>query len=287
MDAVYQHDLIGDNFPYNIFQTDLFEFPPHWHEDIEVILNLDEPFDLGLRDNVYTLDQGDIMVVSSKEVHYFLAQAEPRKRLILQFKSRLMHQDRSNKHHIFTQPLIKTNHPNYNVFRDIMMAIKQEESAKIDGYEYMIMSKIYELITNLLRHLDIALVSTDDINSQQKKLNKLTSVFDYVMSNYQKDIDLDNIAQVAGYSSYYFTRFFKESTGMTFMNYLNHYRISKAIEELLINDSSILEISLNAGFKSIKTFNRVFKNLKGCSPTEYKNAISDQQLSNFVEIFNC
>jgi AraC-like DNA-binding protein len=72
---------------------------------------------------------------------------------------------------------------------------------------------------------------------------------------------------------YHFTRFFKDTTGMTFWQYLNNYKVSKAVNLLINTSDSISEIAFNSGFNSIKTFNRVFKQVKGCSPSEFRKAI--------------
>ena len=75
---------------------------------------------------------------------------------------------------------------------------------------------------------------------------------------------------MAGYSKYHFSRLFSEYTKETFCDYLNLRRI-KAAEELLLNDSlSVTEIAMQSGFSSIATFNRLFRSLKGCSPSEYR-----------------
>jgi AraC-like DNA-binding protein len=97
-----------------------------------------------------------------------------------------------------------------------------------------------------------------------------------VEHNYTREITLAEIAGAANFSIYHFARFFKEATGMTFIQYLNNYRISKAIRYLCSTTDPITEIAFQAGFDSIKTFNRVFKQLKGCSPTEYKKSMASK-----------
>ncbi|MCJ7689167.1 MAG: AraC family transcriptional regulator, partial [Clostridiaceae bacterium] len=89
----------------------------------------------------------------------------------------------------------------------------------------------------------------------------------------QEGIDLDEISKVAGFSKYHFSRFFKENAGVTFLDYLNNFKITKAEWFLYYDKSSILEVAYKSGFNSVKTFNRVFKGLKGCAPMEYKNSI--------------
>ena len=72
---------------------------------------------------------------------------------------------------------------------------------------------------------------------------------------------------MAGFSPAYFSRFFKEATGVRFVEYVNAFRANVARQLLLQNEHSITEIAYRAGFNSIETFNRVFKSVHGCAPS--------------------
>ena len=106
-----------------------------------------------------------------------------------------------------------------------------------------------------------------------EKSKRLNCVIDYIEKNYQNQITLDEISKEAGFSKYHFTRFFKDMTGVTFLNYLNNFRISKVENALANTEISITHIAMKSGFKNIKTFNRVFKNINGCSPMEYRKRL--------------
>ena len=68
---------------------------------------------------------------------------------------------------------------------------------------------------------------------------------------------------------------------MTLNEYLNSVRVKKAEEYLLDMDISITEAAYMSGFNSIQTFNRVFKKIKGCTPTEYRKRSASDRNSNF------
>ncbi|HCD46236.1 MAG TPA: hypothetical protein DEQ64_21450 [Lachnoclostridium sp.] len=75
----------------------------------------------------------------------------------------------------------------------------------------------------------------------------------------------------SGFSKYHFTRIFKQYMNMTFYEYLNSRRVKKA-EELLYNtkEMSITDVAMGSGFSSMSTFNRTFKMIKRCSPSDYR-----------------
>ncbi|MNT81682.1 HTH-type transcriptional regulator YesS [compost metagenome] len=77
-----------------------------------------------------------------------------------------------------------------------------------------------------------------------------------------------------GFSPYYFTKFFKKNTGMTFVTFLNEYRLNKAKWILLNENHSVTEVSEEAGFSSVKTFHHFFKEATGTSPLKYRMKIS-------------
>lgn len=71
-------------------------------------------------------------------------------------------------------------------------------------------------------------------------------------------------------NSQYFCRYFKRLTGKTITTYLNEIRIDKAAELLVSSDEKSIEIAGACGFENIGYFNKRFKNLKGSTPSKYR-----------------
>ncbi len=94
---------------------------------------------------------------------------------------------------------------------------------------------------------------------------------EYIDIHYMEELNLEDIAESTGFSKYHFSRLFKQYTGFTFCDYLCHRRIKVAEELLARPDLSITEAALQAGFPSISTFNRLFKQYKNCTPSEYRS----------------
>jgi AraC-like DNA-binding protein len=281
MEAWHQKNLMAEDFPFHIIITDIAEFPPHWHEELEIIYVLDQNLMIGINNEVFTLKPRDILLIGRGEVHFFLTPPKKSKRLIIQFELAMfesfteMMQDRR-----FSQPLIGyMDGAGLETHRDLekqLLSIKDEYFSKHDGYQLAIRARLYDLMVILLRQVPMEKYSSLEQYKRLKRLERLEQVFRYVEHNYTREITLAEIAGAANFSIYHFARFFKEATGMTFIQYLNNYRISKAIRYLCSTTDPITEIAFQAGFDSIKTFNRVFKQLKGCSPTEYKKSMASK-----------
>lgn len=86
-----------------------------------------------------------------------------------------------------------------------------------------------------------------------------------------EDLSLDQVAKTAGFSKYHFTRLFKQFTNTTYYKYLNRKRIDHAMLLLSDPDIPVTEAALQSGFSSLSTFLRVFRSVKQCTPTEFRD----------------
>lgn len=92
----------------------------------------------------------------------------------------------------------------------------------------------------------------------------------YIQQNYSRSFSLKELSETIGVSKSYLSRIFKMDTGITLWDYLNRYRILKSKEQLLLTDKSITEIAANSGYDDVGYFGRVFHEIAGCSPREYR-----------------
>ena len=129
--------------------------------------------------------------------------------------------------------------------------------------------KIYNLITSLLSTI-IEETKFAINNNDDKRIYNVESIRNYIDSNYNKNITLDSISDKFFINKYYLTRLFKNTYGITINKYINDIKITKAKELLRFNDMSIVEISNSCGFNDPNYFIRLFKQIEGLTPKEYK-----------------
>lgn len=100
--------------------------------------------------------------------------------------------------------------------------------------------------------------------------NRLQKVINYVFSNYDRNITLEEIAGVAFMTPPAFCRFFKNRINKTFFQFLNEFRVGKSCQLLINGEKNIKQICYEVGFNSLTNFNRVFKSYNHKSPSEYR-----------------
>ena len=103
---------------------------------------------------------------------------------------------------------------------------------------------------------------------------KLRLVTDFIAHNYGKDLKLNELAHVAGMSSFHFAREFKRTTGTTPHQYLIKFRVERAKALLAKNDLPLIEVGLRSGFSHQSHFTRLFRRLTGTTPHSYRLTLS-------------
>ncbi len=100
---------------------------------------------------------------------------------------------------------------------------------------------------------------------------RMQDIFEFTMRNFDKNISLNQVSDIANMTPNAFCRYFKQRTNKTFNNFLNEIRIGNACKLLTKNsDLGIAEISYLSGFNNLTNFNRKFKTVKGITPSEYR-----------------
>jgi AraC-like DNA-binding protein len=93
----------------------------------------------------------------------------------------------------------------------------------------------------------------------------------YIAQHFSEKIRLEEIAELVGMTPTSFSRFFKLRTGAPFSEYLIDVRIGHAARNLIDSTMTVSEICYNCGFNNLSNFNRLFKQKKGYSPTEFRS----------------
>lgn len=120
--------------------------------------------------------------------------------------------------------------------------------------------------------MELVRISNRNIDVSIAKL--IDNAKKYIMSNYQRDLTLDEVADKVYLNPVYFSRVFKQVTGENFIDFLTDIRMKKAMELIREGKHKIQDISKMVGYSNSKYFSRVFKQYTGCTPREYQRSLS-------------
>ncbi|WP_246157132.1 AraC family transcriptional regulator [Oceanispirochaeta crateris] len=101
-------------------------------------------------------------------------------------------------------------------------------------------------------------------------IERINRVIDYIESNLEDEITLDDLAGIADLSKYHFHRIFHSFTNESLYGFISRLRIERAATFLLLQERSLTEIALSCGFNDSATFSRAFKKQFKMSATEWK-----------------
>lgn len=128
---------------------------------------------------------------------------------------------------------------------------------------------LHEFHTKLKR-LIVATIEAMAWVKIQKNERTMRKVLEFIHQNFMDDLSLDDVSQEIRMSASYFSTFFKQEQGVSFVEYLTHLRIEKAKQLMGETFLKIYEISERVGYADVKYFSRVFKRVVGVTPSEYR-----------------
>lgn len=103
--------------------------------------------------------------------------------------------------------------------------------------------------------------------------SRLGRVKRYIDRNYDEDITLRNVANIACLQEKYFSSFFHRKTGIRFVDFLAYVRVERAKRLLAEHDTPICEIALAVGYNNARTFERAFKKWTGQTPRRFRQSV--------------
>ena len=110
----------------------------------------------------------------------------------------------------------------------------------------------------------------------------VTRAKQYVCTHLDEKVNLEDVANRACVSTFYFCKIFKATTGMTLTEYVNRRRVEWAKRKLLNPQARVTEVAFDVGYQSLSQFNRSFLKYAGVSPSRYRQEQSAEGLSGTV-----
>lgn len=255
---------------------DKFDFPAHFHPEFELNFVANA---VGVRrvvgDNLATIGSLDLVLTGPNLAHVWeqgTCSSQNIREITIQFHRDLLH-DSLLKRNVM-QPIRELLERSYRgvAFSEETIRLLQprfENLANLNGMDALmeLISLLFDLATSRNQQMLSSTASKKDdfFNSEKIKV-----VYEFVQKNYMRKIKVEEVAGLLNMTEVSFSRFIRQRTGKTFVDYLNDSRIGFATRQLIENNHSISEIAYMCGFNNQANFNRIFKKMKGTTPTEFR-----------------
>lgn len=141
---------------------------------------------------------------------------------------------------------------------------------ELKPYEWFQVNFSADEFIRFVDELMAAAIDKAEWKKQQKHNRTLETAVGFIHRHYMQDISLNDVAGKAGMSSSYFSSFFKQEMGMSFIEYLTQFRMDKAKNLMMDPDLKLYNISEMVGYQDVKYFSRLFKKTEGVTPGEYR-----------------
>lgn len=275
-----QHGTI--EFPVACYHDDFrkMDVPWHWHEELEVVVVTEGSCIVSAGSEKTTLRAGEGFFINSGILHgAWDADATGCRFHSMVFHPRLVGGSLDSVfYQRYMNPLL--NHPAMKFIR-LSPDIPWQKSAAAEiesawqacsgepaGYEFHIRNALSQLIWLLHSHAPECRCQVSERTFRDAE--RIKTMLSFIHEHFDEELNTKEIAGSCMISESECLRCFHSTIGTTPIRYLRQYRIQQAAEQLTGTPDRISDIAARCGFQDMSYFTKTFRELKGCTPTEYR-----------------
>ena len=244
---------------YIINRKENFDFIPHIHHNMEILVCTNGRFCTVCNGVTFNMEPGDLMIAFSNQVHSYRRTGVGNG--ILMIVNPWIFP-------LLTDKLENRTYDNFlkgngTFYADIAEAILKEYHN--NKSKEIIIGYLYVLLGNALNELHSVPLKTE------LAPDTISKILIYLSESFRSNISLKSLSDRFKVDPCHISRMFKQKTGCKYLYYLHQLRINYAQELLCNTDRKITDIAYESGFSDIKTFNRVFSEFTGFTPSVYRS----------------
>ena len=255
-----------------------FSSPRHTHDFFQISYVTEGFGYLYIENMVQPCKLGDLFLIPAGTVHIFRPSSPEQEQPLVvtncMFSDSILNQwiDRSDILKLISpkQPLqwyhFSDQHDTYNRLLDTMHL---EFRNKFEGHQLVLVSLLTQLLCILLRRQSMT-EAEDFAKPALLPSRKVEDAIQFIESQFDKNITVKEAAEYTYVSPSHFQRLFKQDTGYTFIQFLQHTRIKKCCELLESTDQSVQNIAYCVGYHDMKYFHSLFRRKTGVTPQQYR-----------------
>lgn len=213
--------------PMKLMVVNMESSCPHWHYEYEIFFVLKGQLSVHKEDGMFKVKKGDIIFFNSKEIHSISCASDSSLVLILQFSPDLIKEVYSSSFKFFINtvcrdsPLKEKTARLQNLLADMYLLSQQ----KPDGYQFLLKSKMYYLLSVLFNDFKYSSVSEVESEADKEMLGDFESIQKYVSSHFDRDIKEEALCRDVGMSRSKVYSVLKAADVHSFRDFVNYYRV--------------------------------------------------------------
>lgn len=246
----------------------------HFHPEFELVFIEAKAGTRHIGEHISKYYENDLVFIGSNIPHlnFDFGIKTAYKKTVLHIKPYFLHQERIPTPELMAiHKLLEKSKYGISFGKETksMIAQKFKEAHKLSYFEQFI--AILEIFKILGEAEDFELLHKEIPKNifNKKEETRLKVVYRFIEQNFNRKIQLGEVANLSNLSPAAFCRYFKKMTKLGFIEFLNNYRINHA-KRLLMNAQNVSEACFNSGFESLSYFNRTFKKITGENPSNFK-----------------
>ncbi|MCH5210810.1 MAG: AraC family transcriptional regulator [Oscillospiraceae bacterium] len=246
---IYEKEWFDSKGLYTTYTIDTLNYTHHFHNTFEINYIFDGEIDVTIDDLKYTLCKGDAVIIFPGQIHSYKSE-KPSKMFSVMFSTDMIGSFSKKYDGLL---------PDNNLLKGLSIFADRVATEN----HYIQKGILYEICGMLENSTGF------HAENNKKDLKLLHKVLTFIDENYKSDCSLKTVAKLLNYSYTYVSKRFSQHMGMSYTEYLNRFRVSRAIYLLDSgNYTSISTVCSECGFDSICSFNRNFKKYAGITPSE-------------------
>jgi len=253
--SFFENNHFANSYVYDISISHVpAYFGLHWHHYIEIVLAQDDGIIYEVNGETFPLKPGDLLFIWPGELHAVSTINREHRLIMLQLDADFLEKrvDFQSVAYLFYQIrlLNQNNFPEIEKLRGFLTELRRLSLSGISFSELRGCVLLYQFFILLGENLS---VPTETAAPQK--------------TGHSAQVHRQ---MIAGFSRCHFSKLFRAYTGLSFTDFVTRERLHIAENLLKKPDLTITEVSLESGFNSISTFNRVFLKSKNVSPTDFR-----------------
>jgi AraC-like DNA-binding protein/quercetin dioxygenase-like cupin family protein len=250
---------------------------PHWHAQVEVNFMFRGALEYRMRGHTVELKAGQLclfwgglphQVVDTTDDAFFVAIHLP---LVHFFRLKLPNEMVHKLTHGATLLTAGDDVTDSPAFERCVRYLRSSDRGQVEH-------GISELILRIerVRFEPHYLVEPEDLPApgrgcaDQHPFTNVAAICEFIAGNFRHDIDCADIATSVAIHPKYAMNLFKKTTGVTLNEYVNLLRLSYAQALLMQEDTNVLDVAMQSGFRSLSAFNKSFRKMSGKSPSDFR-----------------